>query len=384
VNRRTLIIGALAVLLVLTGWLWLRPKGSGAHKAPAAIAVDVATVQAQDVSVYAEGLGTVQAFFTVQVTARVDGQVEKIGFVEGQDVKQGALLAQIDARPFEAALGIAIATRDKDKAQLANAHLDMERYQLLAPEDLASKQTVDTQKALIGQLTAQVKGDEAAIDNARTQLDYTSIRSPIDGRTGIRQVDPGNIVHAADSTAIVVVTQLEPISVILSLPEESFAQVSAALKRGPVQVLALSRDRNEELDLGTLALIDNQIDQTTGTLRLKATLPNQQRRLWPGQFVNMRVLTQVQRQVLTIPSSALERGPDGLFTYLVKSDSTVAMAPLTTGVETNGFVVVQKGLKAGDTVVASNQYRLQPGSHIKPNAARSAQGQPSRTPEGAP
>jgi multidrug efflux system membrane fusion protein len=333
VNRRTLIIGALAVLLVLAGWLWLRPKGSGAHKAPAAIAVDVATVQAQDVPVYAEGLGTVQAFFTVQVTARVDGQVEKIGFVEGQDVKQGALLAQIDARPFEAALGIAIATRDKDKAQLANAHLDMERYQLLAPEDLASKQTVDTQKALIGQLTAQVKGDEAAIDNARTQLDYTSIRSPIDGRTGIRQVDPGNIVHAADSTAIVVVTQLEPISVILSLPEESFAQVSAALKRGPVQVLALSRDRNEELDRGTLALIDNQIDQTTGTLRLKATLPNQQRRLWPGQFVNMRVLTQVQRQVLTIPSSALERGPDGLFTYLVKSDSTVAMAPLTTGVE---------------------------------------------------
>jgi membrane fusion protein, multidrug efflux system len=384
VNRRTLIIGALAVLLVLAGWLWLRPKGSGAHKAPAAIAVDVATVQAQDVPVYAEGLGTVQAFFTVQVTARVDGQVEKIGFVEGQDVKQGALLAQIDARPFEAALGIAIATRDKDKAQLANAHLDMERYQLLAPEDLASKQTVDTQQALIGQLTAQVKGDEAAIDNARTQLDYTSIRSPIDGRTGIRQVDPGNIVHAADSTAIVVVTQLEPISVILSLPEESFAQVSAALKRGPVQVLALSRDRNEELDRGTLALIDNQIDQTTGTLRLKATLPNQQRRLWPGQFVNMRVLTQVQRQVLTIPSSALERGPDGLFTYLVKSDSTVAMAPLTTGVETNGFVVVQKGLKAGDTVVASNQYRLQPGSHIKPNAARSAQGQAPRTPEGAP
>jgi multidrug efflux system membrane fusion protein len=384
VNRRTLIIGALAVLLVLAGWLWLRPKGSGAHKAPAAIAVDVATVQAQDVPVYAEGLGTVQAFFTVQVTARVDGQVEKIGFVEGQDVKQGALLAQIDARPFEAALGIAIATRDKDKAQLANAHLDMERYQLLAPEDLASKQTVDTQKALIGQLTAQVKGDEAAIDNARTQLDYTSIRSPIDGRTGIRQVDPGNIVHAADTNAIVVVTQLEPISVILSLPEESFAQVSAALKRGPVQVLALSRDRNEELDRGTLALIDNQIDQTTGTLRLKATLPNQQRRLWPGQFVNMRVLTQVQRQVLTIPSSALERGPDGLFTYLVKSDSTVAIAPLTTGVENNGFVVVQKGLKAGDTVVASNQYRLQPGIHVKPNPARSAQGAAARTPERAP
>ena len=252
--------------------------------------------------VYAEGLGTVQAFYTVTVTARVDGQVDKIGFTEGQDVKKGALLAQIDPRPFQAALGVAIATRDKDRAQLQNAHLDMERYQLLAPEDLASKQTVDTQKALIAQLGAQVKGDEAAIDNARTQLDYTTIRSPIDGRTGIRLVDPGNIVHATDTTGIVVVTQLEPISVIFSLPEESFEQVSAALQRGAVQAVALSRDRNEELDRGTLALIDNQIDQTTGTLRLKATLPNKQHHLWPGQFVNMRVLTQVQHQVLTMPA----------------------------------------------------------------------------------
>jgi multidrug efflux system membrane fusion protein len=384
VRQRALIAGGIAVLVLLAGWLWLRPKSTDPHKAPPAIAVDVATVEARDVPIYAQGLGTVQAFFTVQVTARVDGQIEKIGFAEGQDVRKGALLAQIDARPFEAALGIAIATRDKDKAQLANAHLDLERYLLLAPEDLASKQTVDTQRALIGQLTAQVKGDEAAINSARTQLDYTSIRSPIDGRTGIRLVDPGNIVHAADSTGIVVVTQVEPISVIFSLPEESFAQVSAALRRGAVEATALSRDRNEELDRGTLALIDNQIDQTTGTLRLKATLPNGQRRLWPGQFVNMRVLTQVQHQVLTIPASALERGPDGLFTYLVKSDSTVVVAPLTTGVENNGFVVVETGLKAGDTVVTSNQYRVQPGGRVKPNAARPAKAQATPAAEQAP
>ena len=383
-KHRTLVIGAAAVVL-LAGWLWLKPKAKDTNKGPPAVAVDVATVTAEDMPVYAEGLGTVQAFYTVQVTARVDGQVETVAFTEGQDVRKGALLAQFDARPFQAALEGAIAARDKDKATLANAHLDMDRYQLLAPEDLASKQTVDTQKALIAQLGAQLKGDEAAIDSARTQLDYTTIRSPIDGRTGIRQVDPGNIVHGANSTNIVVVTQLEPISVIFSLPEEQFAQVSAALHRGAVQVIALSRDRNEQLDQGTLALIDNQIDQTTGTLRLKATLPNKERHLWPGQFVNMQVLTQVQRQVLTIPQSALERGPDGLYAYLVGPDSKVSVAQLTAGVTHEGRVVVEKGLKAGDQVVTSNQYRVQPGSHIKVNPPRTdARGPAPKAPQEAP
>jgi multidrug efflux system membrane fusion protein len=381
---RTLLIGSAAVLVLAAGWLWLKPKAKDGAKGPPAVAVDVATVTAQDVPVYVEGLGTVQAFYTVQVTARIDGQVEKVAFTEGQDVKKGALLAQIDARPFQAALEGAIAARDKDKATLANAHLDMDRYQLLAPEDLASKQTVDTQKALIAQLGAQIKGDQAAIDSARTQLDYTTIRSPIDARTGIRQVDPGNIVHGANSTNIVVVTQLEPISVIFSLPEEQFAQVSSALHRGPVQVTALSRDRNEQLDQGTLELIDNQIDQTTGTLRLKATLPNKERHLWPGQFVNMQVLTEVQHQVLTIPQSALERGPDGLYAYLVGPDSKVSAAQLTAGVTHDGRVVVQKGLKAGDQVVTSNQYRVQPGSHIKVNPPRDAKAPPAKAPERAP
>jgi membrane fusion protein, multidrug efflux system len=382
-SRTLLVWGAVALVLVL-GWLWLKPKARDGNKGPPAVAVDVASATAQDVPVYAEGLGTVQAYYTVQVTARVDGQVEKVAFTEGQDVKKGALLVQVDARPFQAALEGAIAARDKDKATLANAHLDMDRYQLLAPEDLASKQTVDTQKALIAQLGAQIKGDEAAIDSARTQLDYTTIRSPIDGRTGIRQVDPGNIVHGANSTNIVVVTQLEPISVIFSLPEEQFAQVSAALHRGPVQVMALSRDRNEKLDTGTLELIDNQIDQTTGTLRLKATLPNKDRHLWPGQFVNMQVLTQVESQALTIPESALERGPDGLYTYLVGPDSKVSVAQLTTGVTHEGRVVVTKGLKAGDQVVTSNQYRVQPGTLIKANPPRDAKAPQAKTPEQAP
>jgi membrane fusion protein, multidrug efflux system len=365
--------GAAALLLVLlAAWTWLGHRRPAPEKKPPAIPVDVATVERADVPVYLEGLGTVQAFYTVTITARVDGQIEKVAFKEGQDVRKGDLLVQIDPRPYQAALGVAIATRDKDHAQLVNAQHDMERYTELAPEDLASKQTVDTQRALIAQLTAQIKGDEAAIDNARTQLDYTTIRSPIDGRTGIRQVDPGNNVHAADTTGMVVVTQLEPIAIIFSLPEEAFGQLSAALERGPVPATALSRDEREELDRGTVALIDNQIDQTTGTLRVKAILPNRQRRLWPGEFVNVRLLTQMQRQVLTIPASALERGPDGPFTYLVQPDSTIKVALLTAGEQSGDVVVVEKGLQAGDKVVASNQYRLQPGSLIRPNEPKVA------------
>src|SRR5580700_849233 len=369
-------LGAAAVaLLVLCGaWYWFGRKPPAEAKPPPAIRVDMATVQRADVPVYLEGLGTVQAFYTVTVTARVDGQIDKVAFTEGQDVRKGTLLVQIDPRPYQAALGIAVATRAKDQALLANAQRDMERYTVLAPEDLASKQTVDTQRALIAQLIAQIKGDEAAIDNARTQLDYTSITSPIDGRTGIRLVDPGNNVHAADTTGMVVVTQLEPISVIFTLPEEKFAQLSDALARGSVEVSAMSRDGTREFDRGTVALIDNQIDQTTGTIRVKATLPNKQRLLWPGEFVSMRVLTQVQHQVLTIPVSALERGPDGLFTYLVKPDSTIEVAQLTVGEQTGGLAVIEKGLKAGDKVVASNQYRLQPGSHIRPNTGKPATG----------
>jgi len=287
-------------------------------------------------------------------------------------VKKGTLLVQIDPRPYQAALGVAVATRDKDRAQLENAHRDMERYEQLAPEDLASKQTVDTQKALIAQLVAQVKGDEAAIDNARTNLDYTTITSPIDGRTGIRRVDPGNNVHATDTTGMVVVTQIEPISIIFSLPEEDFTRISAALARGTVTALALSRDDKDVLDTGTVALIDNQIDQTTGTLRVKATLPNKQRRLWPGEFVNVRIETQLRHQVLTMPASALQRGPDGLFAYTVQPDSTVAATPVSASEPVGDLVVVEQGLTLGQQVVTSNFYRLQPGAHIHPNAPANA------------
>jgi membrane fusion protein, multidrug efflux system len=358
--------GTIALAVALGAW-WFFHRPLPPPRDPPAVAVDVATVERADVPVYLEGLGTVQAFYTVTVTARVDGRIDEVGFSEGQEVRKGALLVQIDPRPYQAALGVAIATRDKDRAQLENARRDLERYELLAPEDLASKQTVDTQKTLIAQLTAQLKGDQAAIDNARTQLDYTTITSPIDGRTGIRLVDPGNNVRATDTAGMVVVTQLEPISIIFSLPEEAFGQLSAALARGPVPAVALSRDGKEELDRGTVALIDNEIDQNTGTIRVKATLPNRQRRLWPGEFVNVRVLTEMRRQVLTIPASALERGPDGVFAYRVQRDSTVAVAPLTAGEPVGNVVVVEQGLAAGDQVVTSNHYRLQPGTRIRAN-----------------
>jgi multidrug efflux system membrane fusion protein len=369
--------GAIALGLILGGY-WLLHKRTAAPKAPPPVAVDVATVERADVPVYQEGLGTVQAFYTVTITARVDGQIDKVAFKEGQHVKKGDLLVQIDPRPYQAALGVAQATHARDEALLANARLDMERYEQLAPEDLASKQTVDTQRALITQLTAQVKGDAAAVDNARTQLEYTTIRSPIEGRTGVRLVDPGNIVHAADTGGMVVVTQLQPIAVMMSLPEESFGELNAALKRGPVAATALSRDDKDVLDTGTVELIDNQIDQATGTIRVKSIMPNPQQRLWPGQFVNVRVQTLIRQQVLTIPAAALERGPEGTFTYVVQRDSTVAATPITVGEQTGDTVVVEKGVSAGEQVVTSNQYRLQPGTLVRANGPEAARTQPAR------
>src|SRR5580692_3564134 len=260
---------ALALLLLFTWRVIHKPADAASRNAPPAIAVDTATASHTDVPIYLEGLGTVQAFYTVTVTARVDGEIQKIGFTEGQTVHKGDLLAQIDPRPNQAAYDQAVATKMKDAAMLANAKRDYDRYILLQPQDLASKQTVDTQRATVDQLTAQVQVDQAAIDSAATQLDYTRITSPIDGRTGIRLVDPGNIVRAADTTGIVVVTQVQPIAVIFTLPEEALEAVSSALAAGSVKVTSAARSGGTALDEGTLQLIDNQITSATGTLKLK-------------------------------------------------------------------------------------------------------------------
>ncbi len=359
----------LAVATAIGAGLAHKPATAAAGKpAGRPVAVDTAGVTRSDVPIYRQGLGTVQAFYTVTVTARVDGELKKIGFTEGQTVHKGDLLAEIDPRPNQAALAQAVATKAKDAAQLANARRDLERYTVLQPQDLASKQTVDTQRAMVDQFTAQLQIDEAQIENARTQLDYTRITSPIDGRTGIRLIDPGNIVHAADTTGIVVVTQVQPIAVIFTLPEEDLGMVGAALSAGPVKVSVVPRDGGNPLDEGALSLIDNQIDPATSTARFKAIFKNAHNTLWPGQFVNARVLVRVDKNAMTIPSTAVQIGASGPFTYVVKDDSTVEARQLTLGQENDGMTIVTHGLDPSDRVVTSNQYRLQAGAHVQANS----------------
>jgi multidrug efflux system membrane fusion protein len=368
-NRNRAIAAAVLAALIAAAWFGLQhqPAAVAAQKAPP-INVDTAGVTQADVPIYIQGLGTVQAFYTVTVTARVDGELQKVGFVEGQTVHKGDLLAQIDPRPSRAAFEQAVATKARDAAQLTNAKRDFDRYTLLQPQDLASKQTVDTQHALVDQLTAQLQMDQAQIDSARTQLDYTRITSPIDGRTGIRLVDPGNIVHAADTTGIVVVTQVQPIAVIFTLPEEALGAVTSALAAGPVKVTTVTRSGGAPLDDGTLSLIDNQITSATGTLKLKAIFNNPHNALWPGQFVNARLLVRTDRQAMTIPSAAVQLGPNGPFTYVVKSDSTVEVRPLKIGEESNGMTIVTGGLALNEHVVTTNQYRLQAGTPVRSTA----------------
>jgi multidrug efflux system membrane fusion protein len=369
-QKSALIGGLVLVVLLVAAWRIVVHKRADAtaHTAPPAIAVDTAAANHTDVPVYLQGLGTVQAFYTVTVTARVDGELQKIAFTEGQQVRKGDLLAQIDPRPNQAAYEQAVAAKAKDAAQWENAKRDLDRYTLLQPQDLASKQTVDTARAMVDQLKAQVQVDQAIIDNARTQLDYTRITSPINGRTGIRLIDPGNIVHAAATTGIVVVTQVQPISVIFTLPEEDLSAIGTALAAGPVPVTTLSRDGNTELDQGTLTLIDNEIDQGTGTAKLKATFSNTRNTLWPGQYVNARVLLRTERNALTLPTSAVQLGPNGPFTYVIKSDSTVEVRPLTLGEESGSLTVIKSGIALNERVVTSNQYRLQAGVRVRDNA----------------
>lgn len=377
-SRTRLVMAASGLAaLALIAWLLAPARPTSAapkRSASAAVQVDAVSVTRRDVPVYLDGLGTVQAFYTVKVTARVDGEITQVAFVEGQEVKRGQLLVQIDPRPYQAALDQAIATRAKDNAQLANARKDLERYLLLAPKKLASLQTLDTQRALVAQLEAQIEGDQAAIESARTQLSYTRITSPIDGRTGIRLIDPGNIVHAADTTGIVVLTQLQPITAIFTLPENSLGAVADAMSEGKVSVIAQSREGNKnDLDRGSIALIDNQIDQTTGTIRLKAIFPNSKFKLWPGEFVNLRVLVSTEKNVLTVPATALQRGPDGTFVYVVKPDSTVEARTIKLGNNSENIAIVEDGLQVGERVATSNLYRLEPGTLVHVNAASSAE-----------
>jgi membrane fusion protein, multidrug efflux system len=361
------IAGAIALGgMGLAGWHWLGAPAAAQipRSVPTAIPVQAATATNADVPIYETGLGNVQAFNTVTVKVRVDGELQKVDFTEGQMVKAGDLLAQIDPRPFQAALDQAIAKEAQDQAQLANTRLNLQRDSNLVVHQFATQQAVDNEKAQVAELEAAIKGDEAAIESARVQLSYTTITAPIAGRTGIRLVDQGNIVHATDTTGIVVVTQLQPISVIFTLPEDNLPAIADAQAKGPVDVTALNTGDKSVLDQGTLALVDNEIDQTTGTMRLKATFPNLHNRLWPGQFVNIRLLLRTDRNVLTVPSGAIQRSASGLYVYRIAPDNTVEAQPVEVGPFGNGVAVVTAGLHAGDRVVTAGQYRLQPGAHV--------------------
>ena len=358
------VLGAAAV--AARHWVPLPRSAAAPPRLPAAVAVDTAAATRGDVPVYVFGLGTVQPFRTVTVTSRVDGALQAVNFVEGQMVKPGDPLAQIDPRPYQAAYDQAVATRDKDVSRLGNAQQDLDRDVALAPQSFASRQTVDTQRALVVQLAAQVKGDQAAIDSARTQLSYTTITAPIAGRTGIRLVDAGNNLQAASATGIVVVSEIQPVAVMFTLPEAHLAEIRQEMAAGPLPVAALSRDGRTELDRGEVLVIDNQIDRTTGTIRLKASFPNREAALWPGGFVTVKLLRRIRHDALTIPSAAVQRGAGGMFAYVVKPDSTVELRPLETAEETGGATIVTAGLEPGERVTTSNAYRLRPGIRVAP------------------
>jgi multidrug efflux system membrane fusion protein len=383
-RRRPRLISALATIAILGGGylIWWHSgwaPGSDAATAPPpppAIPVQIAAATTRDVPHYLTGLGTVQAFNTVTVKTQVDGQLQKVAFTEGQMVKAGDLLAKVDPRPFQAVLDEATAKKAQDEAQIANAKHDLQRFEDLAKQGYAAQQQDDTQRALVAQLNAQIIGDQAAIDNAQTQLDYTTITSPIDGRTGIRVVDQGNIVHATDPNGLVVVTQIAPISVIFTLPENDLDPVRNGMANSGVSISVMNSDGSQVIATGTLELIDNEIDQTTGTIRLKGTFPNKDGALWPGEFVNISLLAATERNVTTIPSTALQRGPDGYSTFLVKPDGTVELRKLKVGQIAGGVAVIEDGIAPGERVVTSGQYRLQEGSLVADKSADAASATP--------
>ena len=340
-------------------------------KLHAGVPVTIASVEKADFPVYLEGLGTVQGFNTVVVRTRVDGQIDNIAFKEGQLVNKGDLLAQIDPRPFQAALDQAKAKKDQDEANLANAKLDLQRYTKLG--EFATRQQTDTQRSTVQQVTAQIEADAAAIANAQTQLDYTTIRAPIAGVTGFRQVDQGNIVNAATQTGLVTIAQIEPIAVIFTAPEEKLPAIKDALASHSPQVVALSTDGKKVLSEGTLSLINNQVDTTSGTIRLKAVFNNSDHVLWPGQSVSTRLLVNTLKDAVVIPDDAVQHGINGLYVFAVDQNNKAELQQVSIGASTNGRTVIEKGLTPGQKVIVSGQYRIQPGSVVTTTVADSGQ-----------
>ena len=336
-------------------------------------AVPVLSLDARtaDVPVYLDGVGTAKALNTVTVRPQVDGKLLSISFREGEDVPKGHILARIDPTIYKAQYDQAVAKKAQDEATLANGKLDLERYIRLAQTNAVNKQQVDTQRALVAQLEAQVRFDQAAIDNTAAVLSYTDIVAPIAGRTGIRQVDEGNIVHATDATGIVVITQLQPISVFFNLPQQKLPDLNRSMAEGLLPIDALAPD-GKSLDQGKVLVLDNQVDQTTGTVKLKAEFQNRQLQLWPGQFINVRLLIDTLRQVVVVPTAAVQRGPNGNYVYVVKDDETVALRPITVSQQDDQQAVIETGLTAGEQVVTTGFSRLAEGTWVTTSSAEGA------------
>jgi multidrug efflux system membrane fusion protein len=378
-NRKIIVLVALpTAALAVAGALYLTlahafEKAAVAPVAPPAVPVVAGIVRGHEVPIYLRGVGTVIAYNTDVVRSQIQGQLTDITFTEGQTVKAGDQLAQIDLRPYQAQLDQMIANRTRDQAQLANAVANLGRYTELLSKGYATPQLSDTQKAQVAQLQSAIKADEAMIEQAEVQLSYTRLTSPISGVTGVRQIDVGNIIHPTDPNGLVVVTQIEPISLIFTLPESDLPQIQTQMAKGPLTVLAYSQDDKTKLDEGKLLLANNQIVQSTGTVQLKATFPNTAHLLWPGQLVNARLLIDTRKDGLTIAAPAVQQGQTGSYVYVIAPDGKAEVRPVTVAQISEGQALIDTGLKANETVVIDGQYRLQQGSLVQVLHGKAAQ-----------
>jgi membrane fusion protein, multidrug efflux system len=370
VNSAFLVLAASAILFAP-----LAAQGQS-QAPPSAIPVVVAKVTRQDVPIWLRGLGTVQAHYSVQLRPRVDGTLTQVPVKEGQDVKKGELLAVIDPRPYHASLAAVLAKKQQDEAQLANAQADLARYEALVRKDFASRQQLDTQRATVKQLVATLVGDDSQIEAAQLNLSFCYITAPFDGRVGLRNVDPGNVVHSSEATPIVSVAQIEPITVTFTLPQDNLPAITRAMAQHPLDVVVYAGDNKTELDRGVLLTADNMIDTTTGTIKLKARLPNKQRMLWPGQFVNVRLLLGTDTNVVAVATPAIQHGPNGLYVYRVEPNNVVAVQPIQVARQEGDVYVVSSGLDDGTVVVTAGQSRLQSGTHV---AVREAPAEPAKS-----
>jgi multidrug efflux system membrane fusion protein len=373
VKRRTILLfGLLLAAALIYGIVQnsanLPPTPPAASAASPAVPVTVARAEIRDMPIWLTGIGSVQPLNAVTIKTRIDGQLDHTAFTEGEEVHQGDVLAQVDPRMYHAQLGQAVAKQAQDKATLANARIDLARYQKLVANAYTSAQQAETQKAVVAQLEAQVQQDDAAIAMAQLQVDFTTIRAPLGGRVGLSLVDPGSIIHASDPTGIVSITQMAPIAALFAVPQDDLPDVLTAMAQGDVPVEAYTRDIGKLLAVGRLVFVDSVVDQATGQIKLKAVFDNADRMLWPGQFINARVLVRTIRQATVVPAKAVERGQDGTYLFRLMSDDTVAVQAVTLGPVINAMAIVSQGIAPGDRIVATGQSRLRAGMHVEPRA----------------